>query len=56
MVPLTRAAKKDVLLCVFKDILELPDDNSLHKSCAHDGGNDLDTILLFSPLEIEDMQ
>jgi hypothetical protein len=27
-----------------------------HKSCAHDGGNNLDTILLFSPLEIEDMQ
>jgi hypothetical protein len=56
MVPLTRAAKKDVLLCIFKDILELPDDSSLHKLCAHDGGNDLDTILLFSPLEIEDMQ
>jgi hypothetical protein len=56
MVPLTRAAKKDVLLCIFKDILELPDDSSLHKLCAHDGGNDLNTILLFSPLEIEDMQ
>jgi hypothetical protein len=56
MVPLTHAAKKDVLLCVFKDILELPDDSSLGKSCAHAGGNDLDTILLFSPLEIEDMQ
>jgi hypothetical protein len=56
MVPLTRADKKDVLLCVFKDILELPDDSSLHKLCAHDGGKDLDTILLFSPLEIEDIQ
>jgi hypothetical protein len=56
MVPLTRAAKKDILLCIFKDILELPDDISLRKLCAHDGGNDLDTILPFSPLEIEDMQ
>jgi hypothetical protein len=56
MALLTHAAKKDVLLCVFKDILELPNESPLHKSCAHDGGNDLDTILLFSPLEIEDMQ
>jgi hypothetical protein len=56
MVPLTHAAKKDILLCVFKDILELPDDSFLHKLCAHDGGNNLDTVLLFSPLEIEDMQ
>jgi hypothetical protein len=30
--------------------------NKLKKSCAHDEGNDLDTILLFSPLEIEDRQ
>jgi hypothetical protein len=28
----------------------------LHKLCAHDGGNGLDNIPLFSPLEIEDMQ
>jgi hypothetical protein len=56
MAPLTHTAKKDVLLCVFKDILELPDDSPLHKLCAHDGCNKLETILLFSPLEIEDMQ
>jgi hypothetical protein len=53
MAMFTRQATKDILLHVFKDILELPDDSPLHKLCEHDGGNDLDTILLFSPLRLK---
>jgi hypothetical protein len=56
MVATTRQQKKDILNRVLKDIVQLPDDSNLHKACDHDGANDMDTLLLFSPMEIEDMK
>jgi hypothetical protein len=51
----TRQAKKDTMIRVFKDILDLEDDNKLIKACDHDGIASLDALLILSPLEIEDL-
>jgi hypothetical protein len=56
MVALTRQQKKDILNRVLKDIVQLDNNSNLHKACEHDGANDMDTLLLFSPLEIEEMK
>jgi hypothetical protein len=56
MVATTRQQKKDILNRVLKDIVQLPNNSNLHKECEHDETNDMDTLLLFSPMEIEDMK
>jgi hypothetical protein len=56
MVALTRQHTKDILNHVLKNIVQLPDNSNLHKACDHDGANDMDTLLLFSPMEKKDMK
>ena len=40
---------------VFKDILNVEDNNKLTKACDHNGVVSLDALLILSPLELEDL-
>ena len=51
----TRQAKKDILIWVFKDILDLDDDSNLHKACEQDNVGSIDALLIFTPVEIADL-
>jgi hypothetical protein len=51
----TRQAKLDAMSRVFKDILDLEDDNDLHKACIFDGIVSMADLLDLSPEEIADL-
>jgi hypothetical protein len=40
---------------VFKDVFDLEDDSDLHKACRHDKVVSLDSLISFSPAEIDDL-
>jgi hypothetical protein len=50
---MTRQNKKDAMMKVFKDILELEDDSDIHKACVQCGIENLEELLELKTQEIE---
>jgi hypothetical protein len=56
MVAATRLAEKNALLHIRNDILNLEDDSKLHRACEYEIVNSPLGLILFTPLEVEDVE
>jgi hypothetical protein len=52
---MTTPDSKNIMLHVFKEILGLEDDSKLHAACEHDGVSSMESLLGFSPEEVDDL-
>jgi hypothetical protein len=56
MVAATRLAKKNALLHILNDILNLEDDSKFHRACEYEIVTSPLGLILFTPLEVEDVE
>jgi hypothetical protein len=56
MVAATHLAEKNALLHILNDIMNLEDDSKLHRACEYEIVNSPLGLILFIPLEVEDVE
>jgi hypothetical protein len=55
MVPSTRLAEKTALNRILGEVCNLEDDSNIHKACEHESILNMNALIVFTALEVEDI-